>query len=526
MDAPPLWPWQERAIIERAKAIAAGCRRLCLTAPTGAGKGRIIAECIADDASKGLKSVLLTNRRILIEQLSQVLTKSGIDHGIRASEYVGTERMDLSKSIQISSLQTEMARVFKSEEWKLHDADHIYCDEQHLQKEETAQMFQKRCLEKPGSVWTGITATPIALESMCDQLIIAGTKKECRDHGALVYARHFAPDEPDMRGYKQSVKTGEYTEGDVVKAIMSPNVFGRVWDHWSRLNKEQKPTILFGPSVAGSLWFAKQFAAKGIRTAHLDGEQCWLDGELYESSKRVREQMFDDFKSGYITMLTCRFLLREGVDLPFVECLIYATVMGSIQSWLQSGGRGLRASPGKSECLVIDHGGMFHRHGSLNVDRNWNLSETEQDISRERIEAFREKSAKEPIRCAKCSAVRNGGSICPECGYKSSVSSRIVVQQDGTLKEMSGDVYRPRQVSMESDTVKKWKSCYWRCRRTGRTFNQAEALFKYENGYNVPRDIPLQPLNNIDRHKRIEDVPFGRLIPSTLSESYTGSLYE
>src|SRR5690606_2652442 len=109
--------------------------------------------------------------------------------------------------------------------------------------------------------------------------------------GAHVVCHTYAPDEPDLR-HIGPVKIGEdLTEGQNVKAIMRPGIFGRVYDNLVKLNPDLRPTILFGPDVAGSRWFAEQFTAKGIRAAHIDGEQIWLDGETYPSSREMRDEL-------------------------------------------------------------------------------------------------------------------------------------------------------------------------------------------------------------------------------------------
>ena len=184
---------------------------------------------------------------------------------------------------------------------------------------------------------------------------------------------------------------------------------------------------------------------------------------------------------------------------------------------------------GKKSATILDHGGNFHRHGSVNADREWNLGLTERVMQAERIKSLQDGKEKEPIRCPKCSMIRASGVTCQGCGYRSTRSSRMVVQQDGTLVEHTGDIYVPRESRCEDDTIKKWKQCYWRCKKTGRTFAQAEALFKWENNYNVPRDIPLMPLNELDRYLKIKDVEFCRLVsdikPQT-SDECSGSLYE
>jgi superfamily II DNA or RNA helicase len=263
--------------------------------------------------------------------------------------------------------------------------------------------------------------------------------------------------------------------------------------------------------VRESIWFAQQFCAAGTRAAHIDGNGIWIDGQYRKASPSEREEILAAVRSGEIKVLCNRFVLREGLDLPEVSHIILATVMGSLQTYLQSVGRGLRAAPGEDRLTIQDHGGHWWRHGSVNVDREWNLSYAESIIAGLRENRLREKREPEPIRCPKCGLIRQGGAICPECKHESTRGARLVVQTDGRLVEHTGDIFPPRRVTLKNDTVKLWTSMYYRAKRAGMTFRQAEGLFYVENGYYPPHDIPLMPTTEVDWFQKVHEVPTERL---------------
>ncbi len=206
-------------------------------------------------------------------------------------------------------------------------------------------------------------------------------------------------------------------------------------------------------------------------------------------------------------------MLREGIDIPVVSHAILATVM-ALQSFLQSMGRILRAYPGKERATAQDHGGHWHRHGSANMDREWNLSWTEHLIQGVREDQFREKQQPEPIHCPQCGLIRRSGAVCPTCGHESKRKSRMVIQRDGRLKEHVGDIYKARHVRMTPDTQRFWDKCYYRSRNSKNcmTFRQAEGLFVSENGYFPPRSLKRMPRETLDFFKPVADVPAERLI--------------
>ena len=504
----PLWVHQKRGIDEVLALIHAGYRRICLTSPTGGGKTRMIAELAADFLGRGQGVVLYTNRKLLLEQLSLEMSRFGLSHGVRAA---GVERgYDLP--FQVASIQTEHSRRL---ERPIHDAGLAVIDEAHCQVGEMARRIIDGHTQEGGAV-VGVTATPLDLGGLYDQLVIAGTVSELRACGALVACKHVGCDEPDLRNIGKVPMGQDLSEKQNVKAIMVPGVHARVIDWFRKLNPEQKPTILFGPGKAESLWFAEQFAAAGTTAAHIDGEEVWVNGKLYRSSREARAEVLEMSADGRIRVLCNRFVLREGIDAPWLSHGIFATVFGSLQSYLQSGGRLLRSHPSLTAVTLQDHGGNWWRHGSLNADRAWNLGLTSHIVAGLREDKLRTKKLREPIRCPRCSVVNVwNGQACPCCGFQPidpNKKSRPVVQADGSLREHEGDIFRPRRVSQRNDAAKRWQSMYYRAKKAGLTFRQAEAVSAKENNWSWPsRQLPLMPKAEIDFFQKVADVPPERL---------------
>jgi superfamily II DNA or RNA helicase len=505
MSIEPLqrWPHQSRGVKDVLAARDAGHRVIVKTSPTGGGKSLMTCDLIDDSLTRDEKSVLYTNRKMLMEQTVRVMERHGITHGVRAAGWEGT----LGADVQVSSIQTEHARVMRKQAMDLHAANLVIVDEAHMQKGPSAQAIYRRHLDS-GATIVLVTATPIDLGNVAGvlpHLVVAGTNSELRQCGALVKAYHYGPDEPDTRKVRK--QPWEYTENDVRKLIMVQGIFGRVLGEFQRLNPDQRPSILFAPGVAESIWFAQQFAEAGISAAHIDGKECWVDGEFHKSDRGVRDQILADSKSGRIKVVCNRFVLREGIDAPWLEHGIFATVFGSLQSYLQSGGRLLRACPGKGRATIQDHGGNWHRHGSLNADRVWNLTYTEAMYHGMREAALREKREPEPFLCPRCRKVLDRADC--KCGFKVTRKVRPVVQADGSIKEHEGDIYKPHRVCMKSDTMKLWEQKYYQARhsKNGMTFRQAEALFFLENHYYPPHDLPLMPADPVDWHRKVKDVP-------------------
>lgn len=508
------WPHQTAAVDSVEWAIASGTRRICLTSPTGGGKTRIACRLVERWVDQGHKVSVYSNRKMLIEQLSRVLNDDDIEHGVRAAGWEG----DAILPVQISSIATENARVYRSKRWRLHPATRVLVDEAHLQTGEMAQKILADHLADHDAAYVGLTASPIGLADFYDHLVVAGTNSQLRACGAMVPCVHYAPDEPDYRQIE--LNPGVELEDKDVKAMMNAKrIFGRVIEHFRRLNPQRKPTILFAPGVEESVYFAQQFSAAGIPAAHIDGNAVWIDGTWYRSNRAARDEVLEGSKNGKIVVLCNRFVLREGIDAPWLAHGVFATVFRSVQSYLQSGGRLLRAYPGLAEVTIQDHGGNWWRHGSLNADREWMLSETERHIAGRREDAMRAKQAKEPFLCPQCGRVLSLPR-CP-CGWVVPVGfrkARPVLQTNGQLRMIYGDVFKPRRLAPATpDMIQDWQTMYFRGRNMknrDQTFRAAEALFAMEHGWQWPdRRWPMMPVNPADFVLPIKRVPKERLYP-------------
>lgn len=511
--------WDElqlRTFSDTVAAARAGHRRICVYGPTGYGKTRCMIAMIEWALEELGEVSLYTNRRQLCKQTKDILEGHGINVGMRAADHAPA----LLRPVQLCMTQTEGSRVFAREARDLHESKLVIIDEAHLQKGATMERIIQAAMDR-GAVVIGYTASPLDIGDLYDHLLVSAQVSECLAVGALVLAHTYAPDEPDLKHIKKYPVGHDLSEADNAKVMMRPGIFGRVYDHWLRLNPDRLPTILFAPGVKESVWFAEQFYERGQRAAHIDGSDVWLDG-MYISGASARDDVIELVRSGEVSVVCNRFVLREGIDIPELRHGILATVFGSLSSYIQSCGRLLRACPwtGKQFATIQDHGGNWWRHGSVNVDRNWSLNMTNHRAVGERQQRLREKKEAEPVTCPVCqrayipSSMRRG---CPTCGHIARGKSRMVVQISGELRPRQGDIFRPRVVKSKPNTAQRWERYYHSQRRAGRTFNQAYAWFWHEERYWPPRNLPLMPIQLGDWFSKIADIPRDQLIHSTES---------
>jgi superfamily II DNA or RNA helicase len=467
------------------------------------------------------KMHVYTDRRMLLSQLSENMSLHGISHGLIAAGHetsIADKQLCMSQTVYTRHIQKH--RI-------LPKASILMWDEVHKQSGNSSLLTRDAY---GASVDIGFTATPLGLGHCYDELIVAASNSELRHCGSLVPAIHYAPDEPSVElvtGQRSKTEdpslipigSGECAIPSEQRAKFAKVIYGRVLDNYLRINPSQRPTILFAPGVAESIYFARELSKSGIPTAHIDGKNAWLDGELIPKTQEVVDEIKERLRSGDIKIVSNRFVLREGIDWPFVSHGIFATVFGSLTSYLQAGGRMLRAYPDKPACTIQDHGGSWHRHGSLNEDRIWNLEYTDRIVASIRQEKLRSNELPEPIVCYKCGACRRDGNTCHKCGYTSAGRHRMVLQVDGTLKRLSNKIYKERRRLQGSEAIEaEWMRRVRAVRKSSRpsmetrTFAQLEVSFARDHNWAYPpRDIRGMPKDPIDFYRPVKDVPPNRL---------------
>lgn len=500
-----LWPHQIRGLDDFWRAVIRGVLRIAFVAPTGGGKSRCMFEIIQRWDGP---VVVLTHRKMLRDQLSANLTKAGIEHGLIAS---GVEPSP-GERVQLAMIKTVASRVKKRVTARLPHATLVLVDEWHDNVNGEARGITDEYANQ-GATVCGFTATPLDMNGAADELIQAGVNSELRECGALVMAHHYGCPEPDLSRIKRQ-KSGEYEAKGLRRAVMTQTIFAQVVEHFRRLNPDCRPSLLFGPDVAGSLWFAEQFCKAGIPSAHIDAKIIWVDGTTLDSTSENREWLAKRSESGDVVQVCNRFVMREGVDWTWLYHCTFATAFGGLKSYLQAGGRVLRAHQSLDHCVIQDHGGHWHRLGSLNADRTWELGAQDRVECGVRENRMRAKKEPEPICCPKCRALRLSGPVCIRCGFRHTNRSRLVMQTDGRLIEHEGEIYKPRRTYQRQDVATRWATYYHRAKRSrqGMTFNQARALFAKENNWQYPPDgLPFMPRSDADWFRRVDKVPVEQL---------------
>lgn len=484
---------QQRAIDETMRLRAGGDKSVVGCGVTGFGKTRV-AEGLLGLLGKeeSTRAAFYTHRKMLLFQTHKRFEAAGIEHGVVASDM--PHLADSNARVQLVMVQTARARMRGK---GVVPADFVIWDEHHANaKGGPREMFD--AYHKAGAFQLGLTATPVNLGHV-EKLVYFGRPSEMRKIGAIVPATVAVPAIVDCSGVRK-LASGEYVAGEVAKRFMVQQVVGNIYDHWLELNRERRPTLGFAPDVESSRWLVDEAWKLGIAACAIDGTAVYFgekrgpDRVLYsgEEARSVAQELSRD---GTVSIVWNRMVFAMGVDWPWLEHVIFATKIGTVQFWIQACGRGLRAFPdsGKVGCLIQDHGGNAWEHPSPNSDIEWELGDTSAGIKEEREKGREEGKVKDPYWCQYCKLITSHevfvrmGRRCAHC-KKEAPRRRLVVpviQLDKPLRLLPVDWNRPAVKPKQHPAQKAWNDLYYSSRNAKNgtsTFNQIRGRFNKEFG--------------------------------------------
>jgi DNA repair protein RadD len=419
-----LYDYQQKVVDDVDAKIAAGIRRLLITAPTGSGKTVIAAALIKLMAAASKRALVIAHRDELITQARDKLRqfadifagviKAGRDKELRPQSLV-----------QVASVQTLHARAFRSKTTELPPAEVVIVDEAHHVR---ARTYQQIIDAYPDAVIIGLTATPCrgdgrGLGNVFDALIEAPQVAELIKLEKLVPPRFFTVASPDLRGVGTAA-TGDYVVSQLSERVNSDVLVGDVVGHWLR-HAERRRTVLFAVDIAHSVHLTQEFVKSEVKAEHLDGN----------TPQAERDAILARLASVETEVVCNCAVLTEGFDCPDIGCIVLARPTKSLLLYLQMIGRGLRTEPDKKDCIILDHAGAVNRHGKPDDRIEWTL-ETDERAANKTHEA-RKSEHKEPfVECPRCKEMRLRGLGCDACGWQPKPRAEAIDYIDDDLVEL------------------------------------------------------------------------------------------
>jgi DNA repair protein RadD len=354
-----LRPYQQAAVQAALAHFRKSHAPACIVLPTGAGKSVVIAELAR--LARG-RVLVLAHVKELCEQNHEKFTRMGFEAGLYAA---GLGRKDTTFQVTFASVQSvaRNLQAFADEHSLLIvDECHRVSDADDSQYGQVVEALTRR---NPKLKLLGLTATPYRMGmGFIYQYHGQGAvrSEEARPFdscvyevslGEMIHAGFLVPprvqDAPiaqyDFSAIADDSRAGE---AEVNRLLVSyPRVTQAIVEQVVSLADAQARTgvMLFAASVA----HAREIAG------YLPRDEVALI--LGDTALPERDAQIAAFRERKLRYLVNVAVLTTGFDVPHVDFIALLRHTQSVSLFQQIVGRGLRLSPGKRDCLVMDYAG-------------------------------------------------------------------------------------------------------------------------------------------------------------------------
>ncbi|WP_081192680.1 DEAD/DEAH box helicase [Halomonas sp. BC1] len=390
-DAPPqLRAYQQEAVKRVVHHFRATSDPAVVVLPTGSGKSLVIAELAR--LARG-RVLVLAHVRELVEQNHAKYQAYGLVADIFSA---GLKRKEASRQVVFGSVQSVVRNLtqFNDASFTLLVIDE--CHRVSLEEDSSyRQVIDHLQRQNPQLKILGLTATPFRLgqgfiyhrhyhgmvrggeESFFTDCVFEQPLRLMVKQGFLA-----APRRLDMaiEGYDFSAlapsSSGLFREEELNRVVAgsraTPGIIAQVVEQ--------------AADCQGVMIFAATVAHAEEIMGYLPAEQSALITGATVSAERTA--LIDAFKARKLKYLVNVAVLTTGFDAPHVDLIAILRPTESVSLYQQIVGRGLRLSPGKEACLILDYAG-----------NPWDLYAPE-------VGEPRPDSDSEPVQVE-----------CPECGH-------------------------------------------------------------------------------------------------------------
>lgn len=343
---------------------------VCAVLPCRSGKSYIMKE-ICDNAEKKHSNVLiLTHRRLLLKQHSELIKNVRFETPFKESHHLGEyEQPDL-----------------------------IIIDEAHISG---AESYRKICdYYKCKKVLFTATAKRMDNKPLqCDYIINGISADELIEQGHVSDYDLYAP-KLNIDLSKVSMSGADFNNEQLGETMCDRKIYGDIIKYYKELANGRQ-SIAYCVNIKHSKSICQLFNNNGIAACHMDAS----------TSEAERERLMNDYRAGKYTILCNCNLISEGITLPECDCCLLLRPTQSETLYIQQACRCLTPAPNK-RAIIIDYVGNVYTHGMPTEKREYSLTHNTKirNSSREPDVIVRE--------CKNCLRVYKGNvPICPYCGY-------------------------------------------------------------------------------------------------------------
>ena len=332
-------------------------RRKAIVIPTGGGKTITFA---THALRHNLKTLVIAHRRELIQQTKETFLK--LDPSCPVGIVMGKQN-EIDQQITIASIQT-LYRRNRLRQLPT-DYDLIICDEAHhatansyrrlfyrygLIDLDTCGIQNAKGLSphfNDSRILLGTTATPErtnkeSLDAIFDEIVYRISTAELIPE----YLSDFRCVTVDIGVDISHVSStaGDLSERQLGDTLSNSGLLEDLPEVVNGTLNERQHILIFLPNVASAIEATEILNNTDISSGCVHGK----------TPSDERQQTLSDFQNGKLRVLVNCMVLTEGYDCPCIDALIVARPTKSPLLIQQMVGRGLRTSPDKTDCLILD----------------------------------------------------------------------------------------------------------------------------------------------------------------------------
>lgn len=344
-----LRPYQIEAADAVAKAHASGISRTAVVLPTGTGKTTVMAEVAARFVREtGKRVVALAHTNEIVDQIAERIDRH---MGTGNAGVVQANRNGVGANVVAAMVQTarnpERLR-------QLTDVGLVIVDECHHAAATSYGTIMGGLGCYDGTPAVGFTATLSRgddrnLADVWESVAYTKSIKWAIREGHLCQVRGKAVVIDDLDLGSVASRGGDYVDNELGEVIgAQAEAIAEAW----RVHAADRRTMVFVPNVESAHEVSAALVDAGAQSAVVIGT----------TPRHDREAIYEAFRRGDLNVIVSVSVLTEGFDMPSVDCVLMARPTKLAHVYVQAAGRGLRPSPGKTDCLILDVVGVSRMH--------------------------------------------------------------------------------------------------------------------------------------------------------------------
>lgn len=396
-------PHQEKAVDSLFKYFETYTDNCVGVAPVAAGKSLIMAEFMRRACLKYplTNFIVLSHVATLLVQNNNELKGQWPD--VHTSFYSDQlKKKDLTGKVIFGGIQSIHNKAYDIP----HRIDIAIIDEGHLVSEDEGSMYRRFLADmvklNPYFKVIVLTGSPWSVKG---GYIHQGKNAICQGVAfnismtELIANGYLCPLVTPPMGAKMDVSAvkqrgGDFIPGELQAAVDKDEITEQCVQEMLRLGPDRKKWLIFTTGKAHARHTMECLIKHGVSTALIDGD----------TSDKQRTDIFTDYQKGDLRAIVNIGCLTTGINLPCIDLIGMMCPTRSPVKYTQSGGRGMRLYPGKTDCLFLDFGGVVESLGP---------------IDKIRVKEPKLKKGEAPTKvCPECLTLHYSGVLKCECGYE------------------------------------------------------------------------------------------------------------